>query len=129
MNKVLIVDDSATMRKMLLRVLRQADLPVDMVVEACNGIDALRRLAEHPDVALVLCDVTMPEMDGVQFVDTVRRARSKEQLPILMVSTERVAETMALFESAGPNGFVQKPLTAQDLRKVALPYLREALRG
>ena len=88
MNKVLIVDDSSTMRKIIMRVLRQAEIAVDNVIEAGNGVEGLAALGANPDVGLILSDVNMPEMNGIDFVKAVRASHSKEQLPVIMVTTE-----------------------------------------
>ena len=86
MNKLLIVDDSATMRKIVMRVLRQAGIQAQTILEACNGLEGLKQLTENPDIELVLSDVNMPLMDGVEFVKVVRQSGS--QVPIIMITTE-----------------------------------------
>ena len=72
MNKVLIVDDSATMRKIITRVLRQAEIPCTTVLEAGNGIEGMAKLQSDPDIELILSDINMPEMNGVDFVKAIR---------------------------------------------------------
>ena len=84
MNKVLIVDDSATMRKIITRVLRQAEIPCATVLEAGNGVEGMAKLQSDPDIDLILSDINMPEMNGVDFVKAVRATRSKETLPMII---------------------------------------------
>ena len=123
MNKVLIVDDSSTLRRITMRVLRQADIPIETVVEASNGIEALEQLRAHPDIGLILADVSMPRMDGVDFVKALRATHAKEALPVIMLSTEG---GQALTDSAleqGANGFVCKPFTPDSIRGALGPDL------
>ena len=117
MAKILIVDDSATMRKIIMRVLRQAEISVDSIIEAGNGIEGLEKLSAEPDVDLVLSDVNMPEMNGIDFVKAVRALHDKEKLPVVMITTEGGE---AMIESAmehGANGYVTKPFTPETIKK------------
>ena len=116
MKKVLIVDDSATMRKIIIRVLRQAEISVQGVLEASNGLEGLAALSLDPEVDLVLSDINMPEMDGVDFVREVRKSRSKETLPMIMVTTEGGDAMMKTALESGANGYVTKPFTPESIR-------------
>ncbi len=114
---VLIVDDSAVMRKIVMRALRQANVQVDQIYEAGDGAEALDVLAEN-SVDLVLSDVNMPNVDGFEFV---RRARSQTpplDVPIVMVTTEGSEDRVKEALSAGVQGYVVKPFTADDIREV-----------
>lgn len=116
MKKILIVDDSASTRKIIMRVLRQADIVADTMLEASSGNEGLQRLATDPDVQLILSDVNMPEMNGVDFVKAVRTTHDKAHLPMIMVTTEG-GELMAQSAlSCGANGYVTKPFTAKSIR-------------
>lgn len=123
MNKVLIVDDSSTMRKIIMRVLRQADIAVETVLEASNGVEALAQLTANPDVGLVLSDVNMPEMNGIDFVKAVRTTHAKEKLPVIMVSTEGGQAMMDSAMAQGANGFVCKPFTPESIRTALEAYV------
>ena len=123
MNKVLIVDDSATMRKILTRVLRQAEIPCASVVEAGNGVEGMARLASDPDIDLILSDINMPEMNGVDFVKAVRATRAKESLPMIMVTTEGGEAMMNNALALGANGYVTKPFTPESIRAALEAYL------
>lgn len=123
LKKVLIVDDSATMRKIIARVLRQADIPIEEVLEASNGIEALERLAADPLIQLVLTDLNMPAMDGVTFVRTVRETRSKEELPMILVTTEGGKPMMQAALDSGANAYVTKPFTSDTVRGALEDYL------
>lgn len=123
MNKVLIVDDSSTMRKIIMRVLRQADIVVDTVLEASNGVEGLAQLTANPDVGLILSDVNMPEMNGIDFVKALRANHSKEKLPVIMVSTEGGQAMMDSAMAQGANGFVCKPFTPESIRGALEAYI------
>lgn len=123
MNKVLIVDDSATMRKIITRVLRQAEIPCTSVVEAGNGVEGMARLQSDPDIDLILSDINMPEMNGVDFVKAVRATRAKEALPMIMVTTEGGEAMMNNALALGANGYVTKPFTPESIRAALEAYL------
>ncbi len=113
---VLIVDDSAAIRKILQRVLRQADVPLGNVYEASNGVEALASLEQH-NVHLVLSDINMPEMDGLELLRRLRSSDEWKSLPVIMITTEggktRVLEAAKL----GATGYVRKPFTADQIKE------------
>ena len=123
MNKLMIVDDSSTMRKIIMRVLRQADIACDSIVEAGNGVEALEALTSNPDVELILSDVNMPEMNGIDLVRRVRESRAKEQLPIIMVTTEGGDTMRDEALQGGANGYVCKPFTPEIFSEALEPYV------
>lgn len=109
--KVMLVDDSKTMRNIQKQVLSQ--LQIENVVEAIDGQDALSRVgAEHPD--LILLDWNMPTMDGLTFLKAFRQTDMKT--PVIMVTTE--AERRRVIEAikAGVNNYVVKPFTPDELK-------------
>lgn len=116
MRKILIVDDSATMRKILMRSLRQAEIKLEEILEASNGIEALAQIASNPEIELILSDINMPEMGGIDLVKNVRATRTAEQLPILMVTTEGGSGMVAAAMEGGANGYVTKPFTPEALK-------------
>lgn len=83
MRKVLIVDDSATMRKILMRSLRQAEIKLEEILEASNGIEALAQIASNPEIELILSDINMPEMGGIDLVKNVRATKTADEPPDL----------------------------------------------
>src|SRR5262249_30872763 len=108
---VLVVDDSAVMRAMLIRVLRMSALPLGVVYEAGDGARALDLLSEH-DIDVALVDINMPVMDGDELIDRIRANPDTAMLPIIVVSTER-SDTR--IESIGRRGasFISKPFTPE----------------
>lgn len=123
MSKVLIVDDSATMRKILMRAIRQAGVECEGFVEAGNGAEGLERLAQEADIRLVLSDVNMPVMNGIEFLKAVRGQADKQKLPILMVTTEGGEAMMTTAKEAGASGYLTKPFTPENIQAAisALP--------
>ena len=111
--KVLIVDDSSVMRKMVARGLRQAELAVDETYEAGNGVEALKLLKEQP-VDLIMLDWNMPVMNGLTFIQVARQARFTT--PIVMLTTEGGEEQIAQAMAAGASGYLTKPFTPEKLK-------------
>jgi two-component system chemotaxis response regulator CheY len=123
MSKLLIVDDSSTMRKIIRRTLCQADVAAADILEAESGLQALRKLEQEPGIDLILTDVNMPEMNGVELVKAVRTRHSKEELPIIVLTTESgEALTLAAIEH-GANATVCKPFTPETIRSALEPYV------
>jgi two-component system, chemotaxis family, chemotaxis protein CheY len=113
---VLIVDDSAAIRKILQRVLRQAEIPLASVYEASDGAEALEIL-KNQKVGLVLSDINMPTMDGLEFLTRVRAEQAWEKLPVLMVSTEGSHAKVLEAVERGASGYVRKPFTAEQIKE------------
>jgi two-component system chemotaxis response regulator CheY len=112
---VLIVDDSAAIRKILQRVLRQAEVPVGTVYEAGDGLEALEAL-KNQSVGLVLSDINMPNMDGLEFLSRVRAEPAWRDLPVLMISTEGAQAKVLEAVERGASGYVRKPFTAEQIK-------------
>jgi two-component system chemotaxis response regulator CheY len=112
---LLIVDDSTAIRKISLRVLNQTGLPLGAVLEASDGKEALKLMEDH-DVSLVLSDVSMPNMDGLELLRTLRESARWHDLPVVMITTEgsqaRVQEAVEL----GATSYLRKPFSADLLR-------------
>lgn len=123
MNKLMIVDDSSTMRKIIKRVLRQAEIEVENILEAGNGVEALEQLCANPDIALILSDVNMPEMNGIELVKKVREEKDSDSLPIIMITTEGGDTMIANAMGSGANGYVTKPFTPDSIRDALADFL------
>jgi two-component system chemotaxis response regulator CheY len=100
-SKVLVIDDSLTVRKQVGMALTMAGFAV---LEACDGADALEKLTVHADVALVVCDVNMPRMNGLEFLAHVRTG-----LPVMMLTTEGQPELIQRAKALGAKGWLVKP--------------------
>jgi two-component system chemotaxis response regulator CheY len=113
---VLIVDDSAAIRKILQRVLVQADVPVGKVYEAGDGREALN-LLQAQTVGLILSDINMPNMDGLQFLREVRSNDAWKAVPIVMITTEGSQNKVLEAVQSGASGYVKKPFTAEQIKE------------
>jgi two-component system chemotaxis response regulator CheY len=122
--RTLIVDDSSVMRKIVERALRQAGIPLGKVMEAGNGSQALDILRLQT-VDLVLTDINMPVMDGLELVRQLHNLKQAREIPVLMISTEgsesRVMEAIA----CGARGYVRKPFTPEQMKRQLLPLLAQ----
>ncbi len=106
MAKILIVDDSETLRIQLRKVLEGKD---HEVVEACDGIKGLEALEANDGIQLVLCDVNMPEMDGLTMIERVHENSKFNTIPIFMLTTESSPEMKSRGKAAGVRAWVTKP--------------------
>jgi len=120
--RVLIVDDSSVMRKIVERSLRQAGLPIAQVLEAGNGAEALAVL-QQGKVDLILCDINMPVMDGLEFVKQLSAMEHAKAVPVVMITTEGSEGHVMQALSAGARGYVRKPFTPDQIKEHVLPAL------
>ncbi len=129
--QALVVDDSAVMRKIVIKSLNEAKFCEMEFVEAGDGADALQKLGEAPfDIAFV--DWNMPNMTGIDFVREVRaieRREDKEKMPMVMVTSERtIAKIEEALDEAGADGFISKPFTVEELQRKLKPMIEKAQR-
>jgi two-component system, chemotaxis family, chemotaxis protein CheY len=113
---VLIVDDSAAIRKILQRVLVQADVSLGTVYEANDGREALEKL-KNTKVGLILSDINMPNMDGLELLAKIRAEEAWLTVPIIMVTTEGSQNKVLQALQLGANGYVRKPFTAEQIKE------------
>lgn len=120
--RVLIVDDSSVMRKILERSLRQTGVELSSVFQAGNGAEALSLLAEN-QVELILCDINMPVMDGLEFVKQLPGVKNAKGVPVIMITTEGSESHVVQAVSAGAKGYIRKPFTPEQVREHVIPLL------
>ncbi len=111
--KVLVVDDSKLMHKMYEVMLRQYPL-----VYASDGRQALERLRDHPDIDLVLLDINMPNMNGLEFLAEVRSDAARADLQVIIISTEGREEDTARGIEAGATAYIKKPFHSEEILEV-----------
>jgi two-component system chemotaxis response regulator CheY len=119
---VLIVDDSAAIRKILQRVLRQTDLPIGQIIEAGDGKEALAALRAQT-IGLILSDINMPNMDGLEFLGQLKASQAWTKIPVLMVSTEGSQAKVLEAVERGAVGYVRKPFTAEQIKEKLAGFL------
>ncbi|MBF0612676.1 MAG: response regulator [Magnetococcales bacterium] len=118
--RVLIVDDSSVMRKIVARGLRQAGFKIDDILEAGDGVEALQMVTAH-NFDLILSDWNMPNMDGLTFVKELRKS---DDTPVVMVTTEGGEGKVAEAIQNGANGHIKKPFTPEDLKATLGQFFR-----
>ncbi len=119
--RILIVEDSPTMRQLLTFALRRLK-DVD-IVEAQDGVDGLRKVSsDHFDLALI--DINMPVMDGLKLISLIRSEESLSQIPIVVVTTEGAKEDRGRALSLGANEYLTKPIQANRVLSVAKALLK-----
>lgn len=123
--RVLIVDDSSVMRKIVERALRQAGLEALVVYEASSGAEALGVLGATT-VDLILSDINMPAMDGLEFVRQVKAQNLAPGVPVVMITTESSEEHVKQAILAGARGYIRKPFTAEQVKERVLALLAAA---
>jgi len=119
---LLVVDDSATMRKIVMRTVKMSGLEFDRTEEAGNGVEALEKLSAAP-VDIMLCDINMPEMSGTELVKKVREMSTCAHMKIIMVSTESSKDMVDGVIADGANGFISKPFTPEKFQEELSPYM------
>ena len=124
-SQILVVDDSAAIRKILQRVLRQTGMSIGAVHEAGDGQEALEIL-DTLKIDLILSDINMPKMDGLQLLAAVKSSPERRHVPMVMITTEggetKVAEAVRL----GASGYVRKPFTADQIKEKLAGFLEAA---
>jgi two-component system, chemotaxis family, chemotaxis protein CheY len=122
--KVLIVDDSSVMRKIVERALRQAGVNLAQVVEAGNGVEALAAVRAGK-IDLILCDINMPVMDGLEFIKQLSTTENGRGVPVVMITTEGSEGHVVQALSAGARGYIRKPFTPDQVKEHVLAVLTE----
>jgi two-component system chemotaxis response regulator CheY len=111
--KILVVDDSKLMHKMYEVMLRQYPL-----VYASDGRQALDRIQEHGDIDLVLLDINMPKMNGLEFLAELRSDSARDGVSVIIISTEGREEDTARGMEAGANAYIKKPFRNEEILDV-----------
>ncbi len=115
--RILIVDDSSIMRTLIKRVLALAEVPADDVLEAGNGAEALKIL-ESKDVQVLLTDINMPEMNGVELLQTLMKNDRWNRLTRVVISTDGSASRREEVAGLDVRCYLEKPFTPEVMRDV-----------
>lgn len=116
--KILVVDDSSTMRRIITNTLKT--IGQEDVVQAGDGLEGLQALKDNPDVALILTDWNMPNMNGLDFLTKVRET---SKTPTIMITTEAEKQNVVTAIKAGANNYIVKPFTPEVLSEKLGPFL------
>ena len=122
-HRILIVEDSPTMRKLLALALRRVN-GVD-VVEANDGVDGLRKLTSDT-FQLAIVDINMPVMNGIQLIELARAEKKLAGIPILVITTEGAEEDRKRALAAGANGYLTKPVEPSKVSEAVKKLLEAA---
>ena len=120
---LLVVDDSAAIRKILQRVLRQTGMAIGTIYEAGDGQEAIT-LLETNRVDLILSDINMPRMDGLQLLASLKASAEWRHIPVIMITTEGGATKVGEAGRLGAAGYVRKPFSAEQIKEKLTGILR-----
>jgi two-component system chemotaxis response regulator CheY len=109
---ILVVDDSITVRRNVSIVLKRAGFAME---EAEDGEAGLAKVDSNRDIAMVICDINMPNMDGLEMVEKIKGKPENKSLPILMLTTEGQMELIRRAKRAGAVGWIVKPFNPAQL--------------
>lgn len=110
--KVLVIDDSRTIRLLVGDVLREAGYEI---AEAADGLEGAEKIQSMRDLSLVLCDVNMPRMTGLEMLRLVKLHPNNRNLPVVMLTTEGQVSLIEKARAAGARGWIVKPVKADRL--------------
>ena len=112
MKKILVVDDSRTVRQQVASVLSQAGY---QVVDASDGVEAIEKIEANADLAMVICDVNMPRMNGIDMLLLLKKDERYASLAVLMLTTEGQPGPIQRAKQAGAKGWIVKPFSPDTL--------------
>jgi two-component system, chemotaxis family, chemotaxis protein CheY len=115
---ILIVDDSALTRKAIRRIIGMLDLDVNEVLEAGDGADAIEKMNGPITIDLVLADLNMPNMGGIEMIYKMRGDEATKSIPVVIVSTESSTTRIEGLLADGANDYLHKPFTPEQIREV-----------
>jgi two-component system chemotaxis response regulator CheY len=122
---ILIVDDSSTIRKIIIRCIGHTQIAVGTLFEACDGEEALNIMRQQ-QIHLVMTDINMPKMNGLELLARLKSEDKWKEVPVLLISTEGRMETVLDAANKGAAGYVKKPFTAGDIQAKIEPLLSVA---
>ncbi|MBT8357163.1 MAG: response regulator [Deltaproteobacteria bacterium] len=111
---ILIVDDSAVMRKMIIKTLGMCGLPIGEIKQAANGREGLKELGKSW-IDLVILDINMPVMNGEEMIDEMQKAPDTRDIPVIVISTEGSSTRIDRLKEKHAK-FIQKPFTPEIIR-------------
>jgi two-component system chemotaxis response regulator CheY len=126
--KILLVDDSSTIRRALQNQLKQlVEHPLEFV-EATDGQDALDALELNDEIALILLDINMPIMRGDQFLKILRKDPKHNKIKVMIITTDSEREFVLSMTKLGISGYLVKPFNKNGVRKAIVPLIQRILK-
>ncbi len=122
---ILVADDSGTMRQVIKKIVGMSGVPVGDFLEAENGKEALKVL-EDAWVDVILSDINMPEMDGMQFLKEVKAHDVFKSIPVIFITTEASEARMEEARQLGVSGYVKKPFQPETIKDILVEVLEKA---
>ena len=119
---ILVIDDSAMMRKIVLRTLKMAEIEFENILEAGDGVEALSLLRTNT-VDLIMCDINMPVMGGLELLGKIKEEGLAQGVPIVMVTTEGSEPQVRQAILSGARGYIRKPFTLDHIKNNVKPLL------
>ncbi|ROR01914.1 response regulator [Desulfosoma caldarium] len=119
---VMIVDDSKSMRHVIKKVLKISGLDIGEIIEASNGQEALDQLQDHW-VDLILSDIHMPVMDGIEFLRHLGTLADLQDVPVVLVTTERNEKRLNEAMALGARAYLSKPFQPEEFRALVIQLL------
>ncbi len=119
---LMIVDDSSEMRKIFMRIAKMTQLDINEIQTAGNGNETLEKLSAS-SVDILLCDINMPEMNGYELVQNIRKLPVCKDMKIILISAENSNDVVSKAIASGADGHITKPFTPNKLREKLLPFV------
>lgn len=119
--KILIADDSMTMRRLVTMTLKKTGLDIGEILEANDGQEALEMTKQHTDIDLIFLDWNMPKMNGLAFLQAFRFTNSST--PVIMITTEATDDKVSEAKSNGANGYITKPFAPDKITEEVNKFL------
>ena len=114
---VLIVDDSASMRAVIKKIVTISGFQMDKCLEANNGREAMEVLSTNW-IDIIISDINMPEVNGLELLEQLQKNETLKEIPVIMITTEGSTERMQEAFKLGAKGFVKKPFLPDEIKKV-----------
>lgn len=121
--KILIVDDSKIIRKILINILKERDINEDDIIEAKDGAEALEIMFQR-HVGMVLLDWNMPKLNGIEFLKTIRKIDKYKKIPIIMITSEAAKYNVMEAIQAGVSEYIIKPINMAKVLEKIDKYLK-----